>query len=79
MQGGRRINESTPLNEIRLRTLENYARLPKPMTTLEVVPAYPVEISASLQALAKHLDEAQSPDATIWQMQGPSLGAMQLF
>ncbi|SCX54345.1 nicotinate phosphoribosyltransferase [Nitrosospira sp. Nsp1] len=65
MQAGRRINESPPLDEIRLRTLENYARLPKPLATLEVVPVYPVGISASLQALAKHLDEAQSPDAII--------------
>ena len=63
MQAGRRINESTPLDEIRRRTLENYARLPKPMTTLEVVPAYPVEISASLRALAKHLDEASGTSA----------------
>ncbi len=63
MQAGRRINESTSLNEIRRRTLENYARLPKPMATLEVAPAYPVEISASLQALAKHLDEASGTSA----------------
>jgi nicotinate phosphoribosyltransferase len=63
MQAGRRINESTPLDEIRRRTLENYARLPKPMRTLEAVPAYPVEISASLHALAKHLDEASGTSA----------------
>lgn len=63
MQAGRRINESTPLDEIRRRTLENYARLPKPMTTLEVVPAYPVEISASLQALARRLDRTSGGSA----------------
>jgi nicotinate phosphoribosyltransferase len=63
MQAGRRINESTPLDEIRRRTLENYVRLPKPMTTLEAVPAYPVEISASLQALARHLDRTSGGSA----------------
>jgi nicotinate phosphoribosyltransferase len=63
MQAGRRVNESTPLDEIRRRTVENYARLPKPMTTLEVVPAYPVEISASLQALARRLDKTSGGSA----------------
>jgi nicotinate phosphoribosyltransferase len=63
MQAGRRINESIPLDKIRRRTLENYARLPKPMTTLEAVPAYPVEISASLQALARRLDRTSGGSA----------------
>jgi nicotinate phosphoribosyltransferase len=63
MQAGRRINESPSLDEIRRRAMENYARLPKPMTTLEAVPAYPVEISASLQALARRLDKTSGGSA----------------
>ena len=57
MQTGRRIGEDMGLDVVRERTLANYARLPESLKTLEAAPAYPVEISASLQALAKQLDE----------------------
>ncbi len=57
MLAGERINGNTGLDEIRRRTLTNYSRLPAQMTALEVAQAYPVEISLSLRALAKKLDE----------------------
>lgn len=57
MQTGRRLEEDMGLDVVRERTLANYARLPKSLKTLDAAPAYPVEISASLQALAKQLDE----------------------
>jgi nicotinate phosphoribosyltransferase len=57
MQAGWRINGDITLNQIRQRTLAEYARLPKPMTALEIAPTYPVVISAPLQALAKQLDD----------------------
>lgn len=57
MRHGRRIPGAAALDEIRQRTLASYARLPKEMIPLEEAQAYPVEISASLQALAKQLDD----------------------
>ncbi|SOD41077.1 nicotinate phosphoribosyltransferase [Nitrosovibrio sp. Nv4] len=63
MQAGRRIDENIPLDEMRRRTLASYARLPEPLATLEVAPAYPVEISTSLRALAKQLDEGSGASA----------------
>ncbi len=56
MREGKRINAAPPLDEMRTRTLAGYGRLPKPMTSLEPAPGYPVEISASLRALANLLD-----------------------
>jgi len=56
MREGKRINAAPPLDEMRTRTLAGYDRLPKPMTSLEPAPGYPVEISASLRALANLLD-----------------------
>ncbi|SCY61622.1 nicotinate phosphoribosyltransferase [Nitrosospira sp. Nl5] len=56
MQDGRRIQTDVTLDQTRQRTLAEYARLPEPMTTLETAPAYPVVISAALQALASQLD-----------------------
>lgn len=60
MRGGRRINGINgkgKLEVIRQQTLVNYARLPEPLRSLDAVSAYPVEISASLQALAKKVDD----------------------
>jgi nicotinate phosphoribosyltransferase len=56
MREGKRVGELMPLSELRLRTLAGYDRLPKPLITLEQAPVYPVEISASLRALATCLD-----------------------
>ncbi|HJT52154.1 MAG TPA: nicotinate phosphoribosyltransferase [Nitrosospira sp.] len=62
MRGGRRIYQPLELNGLRERTLENYGRLPESLRTLDAAPAYPVEISASLQALAQQVDkEAAAP------------------
>src|SRR5687768_4571995 len=57
MLAGERINGNAGLDEMRRRTLANYARLPSQMTALEAAQAYSVEISPSLRALAKQLDE----------------------
>jgi nicotinate phosphoribosyltransferase len=56
MRHGRRIPGAAALDEIRQRTLASYARLPEEMIPLGEPQAYTVEISASLQALAKQLD-----------------------
>lgn len=56
MLAGKRIHPKRPLHEIRQRTLAGYTRLPKVMTALETVSAYPVTISPALQDLAKQLD-----------------------
>ena len=57
MRSGRRIQVNPILDHIRERTVAGYANLPDPLTRLEKAPAYPVEISASLQMLAKQLDQ----------------------
>lgn len=57
MHAGRRIHGNAALAEVRARTLAGYTRLPKQLTALEMAATYPVEISTSLQALAKRLDE----------------------
>ncbi|SFU43368.1 nicotinate phosphoribosyltransferase [Nitrosospira multiformis] len=61
MRNGRRINRNRKLEAIRQQTVANYARLPEPLRLLETAPAYPVEISASLQALAKKVDDECGP------------------
>lgn len=58
MQDGRRIQADATLDQMRQRTLAEYARLPEVMNTLETAPAYPVVISPALQALASQLDES---------------------
>jgi nicotinate phosphoribosyltransferase len=60
MRNGQRIdgiNGNRKLEAIRRQTVANYARLPEPLRLLETASAYPVEISASLQALAKKVDD----------------------
>ncbi len=64
MRNGRRIdgiNGNRKLEAIRRQTVANYARLPEPFRSLETASAYPVEISASLQALAKKVDDECGP------------------
>ncbi|MCC2680753.1 MAG: Nicotinate phosphoribosyltransferase related protein [Nitrosospira multiformis] len=64
MRNGRRIdgiNGNGKLEAIRRQTVANYARLPEPLRLLETASAYPVEISASLQALAKKVDDECGP------------------
>jgi nicotinate phosphoribosyltransferase len=56
MRGGRRIRATSALDHLRRQTLAEYSSLPEPLTRLEHAPAYPVEISKSLQALADQLD-----------------------
>ncbi|SEN38183.1 nicotinate phosphoribosyltransferase [Nitrosospira multiformis] len=68
MRNGRRIdgiNGNRKLEAIRGQTVANYARLPEPLRSLETVSAYPVEISASLQALAKKVDDECRPITSI--------------
>lgn len=60
MRAGQRISANNPLHELRRQTLAGYARLPKTMTTLDTASAYPVTISAALQALANQLDVEQA-------------------
>jgi nicotinate phosphoribosyltransferase len=59
MRAGKRIDPLIGLDQVRLRTLANYDRLPKPMASLDSAPGYPVEISATLRILASRLDEGQ--------------------
>jgi nicotinate phosphoribosyltransferase len=64
MRNGQRIdgiNGNRKLEAIRRQTVANYARLPEPLRLLETASAYPVEISASLQALAKKVDDECGP------------------
>ncbi len=63
MQAGRRIPANNTLHQMRQQTLAGYARLPQTMTTLDTAPAYPVTISAALQALARQLDAEQAAQA----------------
>jgi nicotinate phosphoribosyltransferase len=56
MRSGKRINRRIKLEEMRKRTLANYSRLPQSLTAIDASSAYPVEISAALQALARQLD-----------------------
>jgi nicotinate phosphoribosyltransferase len=60
MRNGRRIegiDGNGKLEVIRRQTVANYGRLPEPLRSLETASAYPVEISPSLQALAKQVDD----------------------
>ena len=64
MRSGRRIdgiNGNRKLEAIRQQTVANYARLPESLRSLDTAPVYPVEISASLQALAKKVDDECGP------------------
>lgn len=60
MRAGKRINPVMALDEVRLRTRANYDRLPTTMASLDLAPRYPVEISATLHALANQLDTEQA-------------------
>jgi nicotinate phosphoribosyltransferase len=60
MRAGKRINPVIALDEVRMRTGAGYDRLPGAMAGLGPAPEYPVEISASLHALANRLDSDQA-------------------
>jgi nicotinate phosphoribosyltransferase len=51
MEGGRRLQPSPPLAELRARTLDSLARLPERYQSLHAPPRYPVAISAALEQL----------------------------
>ncbi|ODT81021.1 MAG: nicotinate phosphoribosyltransferase [Nitrosomonadales bacterium SCN 54-20] len=64
MRNGQRIdgiNGNRKLEVIRRQTVANYDRLPESLRSLETACAYPVEISPSLQALAKKVDDECGP------------------
>ena len=64
MRGGRRLHPSPPLDDLRHRTTQQIAMLPEPLRQLDPAPAYRVEISPSLRALAAEVDRATSHTAT---------------
>jgi nicotinate phosphoribosyltransferase len=66
MRDGRRLVPPPPLVEIRRRAAAEQVRLPPALARLEAA-AYPVEISASLRALAADCDRRQA--------EGPGAGA----
>ena len=51
MRAGRRLAPSPPVMELRARTLDGLARLPRAFHSLRDAPAYPVEKSAALERL----------------------------
>ncbi len=53
MHGGKRTNAPEALETIRHRVASGLARLPAALQSLEVAPAYPVEISPALEALSR--------------------------
>jgi nicotinate phosphoribosyltransferase len=58
MRNGRRIAPSPSLAAIRQHAMRHLERLPQPLKTLYDAPAYPVDISAELVALADAVDAA---------------------
>jgi nicotinate phosphoribosyltransferase len=64
MAAGKRLRPLPALEAVRGRTRAQLARLPQPLTRLEDAPTpYPVEIAASLHALAAEVDAATSERA----------------
>lgn len=57
MRGGRRLSPSATLTELRVRTSQNVQRVPTRLKSLSPAEPYEVQISESLRALAKTLDE----------------------
>jgi nicotinate phosphoribosyltransferase len=64
MHGGKRLQPPIPLPKSRERTLQQLSRIPDHLRSLERGPAYPVTISAALQALARAVDERQASSRT---------------
>jgi nicotinate phosphoribosyltransferase len=58
LQGGRRIGVLPDLNEARQRCAAELDRLPPELRRLGTEPAYPVEVSQALRALAEAADRA---------------------
>jgi len=62
MRGGRRIEPSPPLEEIRHRAAESLARLPEPLRRLQGGASYPVEIADALARRAADVDRRLAED-----------------
>lgn len=62
MHEGRRLRPDPPLQVVRARLQEQLSRLPPILRALDQAQPYPVEISASLQRLARELDAANELD-----------------
>lgn len=56
MKGGRRLQPSPPLRQIRDHAMRQYALLPESLRALEDKPAYSVTVSQALQDLAGEVD-----------------------
>ncbi len=56
MKGGRRTAPSPSLERIRERTAEQLARLPEPLRSIDKAPAYEVNVSEQMKALAARVD-----------------------
>ena len=56
MKGGRRIETSPPLEDVRQRVKRGLERLPEPLQRLDSGTNYPVEVAAELKALAVEVD-----------------------
>lgn len=56
MKGGRRTEPSPSLERIRERTAEQLARLPEPLRSIDKAPAYEVNVSEQMKALAARVD-----------------------
>lgn len=59
MRAGRRLAPSPPLAQLRQYAAAQIARLSSPLRSLDPAPAYPVEVSARLRALAQAVDLRQ--------------------
>ena len=64
MRGGRRLQLSPRLDDLRRRTTQQIAVLPEPLRQLDPAPPYRVEISPSLRALAAEVDRTNTDAAT---------------
>lgn len=63
MRGGRRVSPPIPLADLRIRTSHNVQRLPDRLKALSPAEPYAVQISPSLQTLAKTMDEQMAATA----------------
>ncbi len=63
MRSGRRVSPPVALSELRIRTSHNVHRLPDRLQALSPAEPYEVQISPSLQSLAKTMDEQMAAAA----------------
>lgn len=64
MRGGERIADSPELNTVRQHALHQVALLPEPLRSLAPAPAYPLNVSEVLHALARLVDQRSAADAS---------------